>query len=94
MSQPTVSRALNCEPIRSGEARRKLFNYLEINEYCLCSRRTDAKDAVLGAFEKMWDHTEGHARAVARVIDALGEFRPTKTGDKGNAIDGGKRKTT
>jgi hypothetical protein len=34
---------------------------------------------VVTAFERIWDRTDEHAAAVARIIDALDDLRPVAT---------------
>ena len=76
VSQATVSRALKGKALRHGTARDNLFTYVGINE----SDIDTARSRVMSAFEGIWDLSEKHADAVARVIKALGEFgSPTKT---------------
>ena len=70
VSQATVCRALKGEAFRPGLACHKLFIKVEFNE----SDMTRARDGVLTAFDGIWDYTEEHADAVARIIDALGAF--------------------
>lgn len=79
VSQPTVSRAINGRRLRRGAARRKLFTCVGIDESRQVSVLLNARKRVLAAFERIWDRTDAHAEAIARVIDALGEFR-TKSG--------------
>lgn len=80
VSQATVSRALKGKALRRGAARNKLFSFIGINESSL----NNARERVMTAFDEIWDHSEVHAEAIARVIDTLGEFSsPHKTaGDK------------
>ena len=70
VSQTTVHRSLKGEFKRNGAASTRLFIYLNINEYNL----SRARDGVMTAFDRIWDYSEGHANAIARVIDAIGEI--------------------
>src|ERR1700689_1094451 len=76
VSQATVSRARSRSRQRHGRARERLFTFLE-NEL----RRSPAaggsgRDQVLSAFDRIWDGSEVHAAAVAKVIEALDALRP------------------
>jgi transcriptional regulator with XRE-family HTH domain len=74
VSQATVSRALRNEPIRNGRARAKIFTFLNINESIRQPAEDELRKRVMAAFDRIWDHTEEHADAIARIIDVLGEF--------------------
>jgi predicted transcriptional regulator len=84
VSQASVSRALARKGPRHGAARSKLFSYTGISEYD--RQRSEAKGPklVMAAFERVWDQSEAHAAAVARVIDALADLRPLPKDQKGN----------
>ena len=77
VSQATVSRALGAPAIRTGAARRRLFDYARIDEWN-DDRQPDgeATQRVLSAFERIWDHSEAHANAIIRIIHALAGLRP------------------
>ena len=77
VSQSTVSRSLGRTARRHGEARSALFTYAEIVQ---TDPRPQAagKQRVLGAFERIWDGTDVHATAVARVIEAIADLRPVR----------------
>lgn len=77
VSQATVSRALSGKILRRGSARTKLFTFVGISE---SSGIADPRERVIAVFDKIWNHTEVHADAIARVIDALGEFSPQSQG--------------
>lgn len=83
VSQSTVSRALSRIGLRHGAARARLFSYAKIAEWSSASAADDPRNAVLAAFERVWDHSKEHAAAVARVIDALADLRPRPKGDDG-----------
>jgi transcriptional regulator with XRE-family HTH domain len=70
VSQATVSRALKGKALRHGMARSRLFIKIKFNESALIK----ARGRVLTAFDAIWDYSEGHADAVARVIDDLGKL--------------------
>lgn len=75
VSQSTVSRALAiAKTYRKGGARQKLFIY--------ALRKSKAKAGVLGkeqvyqAFDRIWNGSDVHAAAIAKIIEALGGLRP------------------
>lgn len=73
--QSTVSRTLaQAEVHRQGKARGRLLAYVR---NALRGGTTTGRDKVLTAFDSVWDGSEEHASAVARVIDALADFRPS-----------------
>lgn len=77
VSQPTVSRALHNQRERSTSQRQKLIGY--IRAQARRSRRqhyAPGVTRVTNAFERIWDGSEAHARAVASVIDAMVDLRP------------------
>lgn len=69
VSQSTVCRALDGVPLRRGRARDRLFRLVGIKD-----PRAKATERVVAAFQKIWDNTDEHARAVVAVINALGTF--------------------
>lgn len=75
VSQSTISRALRTRPQRQGRARAALFTFVE-NEWRPSTTSRVGKDRVLHAFDRIWDGSEVHASAVAKVIDALDGLRP------------------
>ena len=81
VSQSTVSRALTNAPMRHGEARSRLFAYASIHER---QSRDEAHGSrrVLNAFKLVWDGSEGHADAVARIIEATADLRPMTSKEK------------
>lgn len=84
VSQSTVWRALNGQSKRRGAARIKLFNYVGIDEWeDLPSASNNAPANIIEAFERIWDHTPEHAKAIAKVIDALAGLRPSFDGKRG-----------
>lgn len=77
VSQSTVSRAIAGTGVRHGAARSKLFTFIHN-----CSSAMPPKKGVqrvVTAFERIWDRTDEHATAVARIIDALDDLRPIAT---------------
>jgi transcriptional regulator with XRE-family HTH domain len=71
VSQSTVSRALAGKHIRNGAAKRRLFIYANIAD-------SEASRQVQLAFEAIWDGTDEHAAAIARIIEALSGLQPTR----------------
>jgi transcriptional regulator with XRE-family HTH domain len=74
VSQSTVSRARHGSLQRHGRAREKLFTFLE-NELSRTPTAGSGRDQVLNAFDRIWDGSEVHAAAVAKVIEALDGLR-------------------
>jgi hypothetical protein len=77
VSQSTVSRAIAGIGIRHGAARSKLFRFIHNHSTSLPPKK--GAQRVLTAFERIWDRTEEHADAVARIISALDNLRPITT---------------
>ena len=75
VSQATISRALQRANKKQSKARERLFAYAGLAS----EDSTDSTDAgiklVIRAFEKIWDGSDADARAVAKMIEALGGFR-------------------
>jgi hypothetical protein len=66
---------------RRGGARSRLFVYAGIKQ----GRERLPKGSerqIVKAFEAIWDGTHSHARAIARIIEALGELRPKESKGK------------
>jgi transcriptional regulator with XRE-family HTH domain len=76
VSQATVSRALKRTPRRRGRAWVRLFTYVT-RELSVSSFSEGGKEKVLAAVERVWDGTDTHAVAIARIIDALAGLRPS-----------------
>jgi len=76
VSQSTVSRALSGFPLRRGRARSKLFIYAQIKDPERQVVPKKGPQRVMTAFQRIWDGTEAHASAVARIIDALEDLKP------------------
>lgn len=81
VSQSTVCRALQGKSIRQGSARARLFKYAKINELPTIEKSRNIRHQILEAFDRVWDHSEEHAVAIARVIDAMAGLRPRLTDD-------------
>jgi predicted XRE-type DNA-binding protein len=75
ISQPTVSRALRGGVERQGRAKSKLFIYMQ-KELRAEGLQGKGREKVINAFEAIWDGSEAHAIAVAKIIKALQEFKP------------------
>ena len=77
VSQASVSRALRGHIERRGRARARLFNYIhqELQNEVLSGT---GKEKVIKAFEKIWDRSEEHAAAIAKIIRASGGLLPAK----------------
>lgn len=73
VSQPSVSRALRGDLLRRGRARERLFKYAGIED--LDPKGTER---VVAAFRRIWDKSEAHADAIARVIGALEGLGPKR----------------
>lgn len=76
VSQATVWRALNGKAERRGAARRRLFAFVGISEW-IVEGVYGPRDRVIAAFDRIWDRSHAHANAVAGVIDAMADLRPT-----------------
>lgn len=75
VSQSTVSRALRNAPLRHGEARSRLFTYAQISQLEM-RHEPQGRNRVLNAFNGIWDGSDVHADAVARIIEAMAGLRP------------------
>ena len=82
VSQSTVSRALSGTLERHGTARSKLFTYALIDE-SKTSSASRGKRRVIRAFDTIWDGSESHAAAIAKIIEALADLRPAKPTKQG-----------
>lgn len=80
ISQSTVSRALKQDRLRSSQADSRLFSFMQ--QAGMIGRPPAAvEQLVLSAFEGVWDRTEEHANAVAKIIKATEGLRPVKKGE-------------
>src|SRR5437867_2825284 len=77
VSQSTVSRALRELPKRSSKERARLFKYAYIQLQPVREVTVVGKDRVLDALNKIWDCSEAHAAAVAKIIEALEGVLPS-----------------
>ncbi len=77
ISQASVSRALAGNAKRHGGARAKLFRYMQ-NHTDPDDSSTKGNKKVMRAFEAVWDGSEAHALALARIIKASEGLRPMK----------------
>ncbi len=68
VSQPTVSRASSGVPKRHGAAETRLFTY--IHERLTPPIEGTGSDLIANAFLQVWDRSDAHARAIARIIVA------------------------
>jgi len=74
VSQSTVCRALAGGQLRQGSAKSRLFKYASIDDDLDGSRK------VQQAFRSIWDGSDEHAAAVARIIESLEGLQPRKAG--------------
>jgi DNA-binding LacI/PurR family transcriptional regulator len=76
VNQATVSRVLRRKMVRrQGQARSRLLTYAR---NALRGEMATGREKVLTAFDSVWDGSDEHAAAVARIIDALADLRPSK----------------
>jgi len=78
VSQSTVSRALSGIPLKHGRARSKLFTYVQLKDPNQQMPPRKGPQRVMTAFKRIWDGTEDHANAVAKIINALEDLKPAK----------------
>jgi len=76
VSQSTVSRALKRTPGRRGRAWVRLFTYVT-RELDAPAFSEGGKERILAAMGRVWDGTDSHAIALARIIDALEGLHPS-----------------
>jgi transcriptional regulator with XRE-family HTH domain len=69
VSQATVSRALQHPTIRTGQARARLFNYIQ-------KKRPRLPEVAAAAIATTWDGTDAHAQALAELILVSGQLWP------------------
>lgn len=77
ISQSTVSRALRGEVERQGRAKSKLFIYMQ-KELSAEGMQGKGKEKIINAFEAIWDGSEAHAIAIAKIIKASKDLGPVK----------------
>lgn len=74
-----MSRALEDLPKRSSKVRDRLFKYANIQLRPVREVTFVGRNRVINAFEKIWDGSEAHAAAVAKIIEALEGMRPSES---------------
>ena len=86
VSQSAVSRILRNASQRQGRANSQLCIYMQ-QQPGYEAFEGEGKEKVLRAFESIWDKTEKHATAIARIIKAAEGLRPATdgTGEESNA---------
>ncbi len=82
VSQSSVSRALRRNSVRHGKAGAKLFIYMQ--QHLSAGFVSQGKGKVVEAFESIWDGSEEHATAIARIIKASDGLRPAEHSKEGD----------
>lgn len=77
VSQSTVSRAMRRIPAKQSSAHRQLVSYMQ-------NRGPLEPPPALDALRQIWDGSEAHAAALARLILASGELWPLLGEDRAN----------
>ena len=80
VSQSSVSRALREKALKSGSARRRLSIYIQSHQRELPGRMAEA-------FRDVWDGTDAHEAALARLIQASAELWPRLKEDADHGAD-------
>jgi transcriptional regulator with XRE-family HTH domain len=75
VSQSTVSRALRNRPLRQGRARARLVSFMQQGG------GGRGADRLQQAFRRVWDGSDEHAEALARIIAACEGLRPTASAE-------------
>jgi transcriptional regulator with XRE-family HTH domain len=78
VSQSTVSRALRKAPGKHSNASRRLCVYAGIEAEDATGSTVVGTKLVLKTFENIWDGTDAHAAAIARIIEASRGLKPEK----------------
>ena len=78
VSQATVSRALRGTNQKHSDARKKLFTYAGLDDHYGSSSTARGINLLTAAFSKIWDGSDAHALAVAKIIESLYGLRPDK----------------
>jgi transcriptional regulator with XRE-family HTH domain len=78
VSQSTVSRALHKTPGKHSDASRRLCVYAGIEVGDATGSTVVGTKLVLKTFENIWDGTDAHAAAIARIIEASRGLKPEK----------------
>ena len=84
VSQSAVSRAVRGKPLRQGRARERLSVYMR-QRGIEVGPSTQGALIVLEAFNQIWDGSEAHAAAMARLIAATEGLAPTARADEGHS---------
>jgi transposase len=71
VSQSTVSRAIAGVPEKRSVARRRLFSYMQKH------RSETMPEAISSALRHVWDGSDMHALALARIIEATDGLHPS-----------------
>lgn len=80
VEQSTVSRVLTKGVRRRGKAILRLLGYANITAWNPVVQKGEGTDRVVEAFKHVWDGSEAHASAIAKIIEASADLRPiTKT---------------
>ena len=82
ISQSSVSRVLNRQPVHSGRARAKLVMFMQ-------NQAKGTTAPIQTALGLVWDGTDSHAEALADLITASGRLWP---GLRGEDADDGRRR--
>jgi transcriptional regulator with XRE-family HTH domain len=78
VNQATVSRALRKQPTRHSRALQRLCIYADIEYGEGPKSTTSSSKLIIEAFQEVWDGTDAHAAAIARIIQASKGLRPEK----------------
>lgn len=78
VSQATVSRALARDTQRHGRAVARLCKYMQQTLNAESGTDTKGRRKVVDAFVAIWDGSEEHAIAIARIIKASQGLRPAE----------------
>ena len=70
VSQATVSRAVNRQALRPSPARTRLFTFMQEQDLIA------GPDPVLRAVTEVWDGSNAHAAALAKLVRVSGELWP------------------
>ncbi|MHB1502280.1 MAG: helix-turn-helix domain-containing protein [Candidatus Dormibacteria bacterium] len=79
VNQSTVSRALSRTPVRHSVAYERLCRYMQEARYL--PQLSAGEEVVVKAFRQIWDGSDAHAEAVAKIIAASRGLGP-RSGSK------------
>lgn len=83
VSEATISRILRGKTTGYGRARKRVLEFTKsIDEESSFGHEAGA-GKIVKAFNKIWDGSDDRARAVAKIIVALGELCPPKASERG-----------